>query len=71
MTDIKSKKRNKADIETIAQAMNIYLNGPDTFEEFRDNIYDLAFEKFYNKCTRQNLTKLSEVDFHNIRLRSF
>ena len=26
--------------------IDIYLNGPDTFEKFRDDIYDFAFEKF-------------------------
>ena len=44
-----------------------------SFEEFKDDIYDLAFEKFDNKCQRQNLTKLGEVDFqnYNITLRPF
>ena len=41
------------------------LNGPDTFEKFRDDIYDFGFEKFM-LMQMINLSTLGDVDFHNI-----
>ena len=70
LSHIKSKKRNSTEVERCDQFMRVFFQGPDTLEQFRDDVFPDAFEIFWNMKKRHNISEIGSVDFHDLRHRT-